>query len=831
MNPYRLPQNARPDRYDIRLRPDLANATFTGTETIELAVTEGSDELVLNAIELTLGQVTLDTRVMSVEYEPDTERVRISDGSPISPGDHTLSITFDGILNDKLHGFYRSTFEDQDGNEHVIATTQFEATDARRAFPCWDEPAYKAVFSVTLIVPDGMLAVSNGEEKSRRRLDDATVEIVFTDTPKMSTYLVAFIVGDFVTTGPVETAGVPLRIVHRAGQERLAGFALDAGAHYLQWLSDYYGIPYQGDKLDLVAIPDFAFGAMENLGAVTFRETALLVDPETASDEEVQRISEVIAHELAHMWFGDYVTMRWWNGIWLNEAFATFMEMIAQDDWKPEWKTWLGFAPARSSSMVIDALASTRPVEFSVVAPHEADEMFDVLTYQKGSSLVRMLQQFLGEEVFRKGVKAYLDTHAFDNTETGDLWAALEQASGQPVGSIMKSWIFAGGYPQVHLELDGHTIVASQERFHYLPDSTDDLWEIPMTIAYGAGGGIHGADEVLAASDTRIEVGEKVEWVLANPGGHGYYRTRYSSELLDKLLDRLDHLAPLERYGLIDDAWACVVAGQMQIGTYLDLLPRFVDEPEHAVWQAIISSLGEIAHTFTVPIDRYVRDLLRTPMSRLGWNPNPGEDGLTRRLRGLLISALGRYGQDSETRTTAGTLLGSTATLDPEVARAVIRVTADAGLADYGAFYAAYKEASTPQERMRYLHALPLFPEPALASRTFDMTLDGRIKSQDAPFVVNGLLANSTVRPVVWDRYTTDWETILSTFPPMLIRRTFQSLWTASDIADDVHAFFDGKTVRHAGKALEQALDLLDAMTAFRKRSTDHLTSYLAADG
>jgi puromycin-sensitive aminopeptidase len=830
VNPYRLPTTARPSRYDITLRPDLAAATFDGTETITLTVMEPTDELILNAIELELATATLGNRPLVIGHESDTERVRLSDGATIPAGDHTLTIAFSGILNDKLHGFYRSTFEDQDGIEQVIATSQFEATDARRAFPCWDEPEYKAVFSIRLVVDEHLLAVSNGKEIGRRDLGDGTFEVTFSDTPKMSTYLVAFVVGPLVESGPVQAAGVPLRVIHRAGQERLATFALEAGAHYLQWLSDYYGIPYQGDKLDLLAIPDFAFGAMENLGAVTFRDNALLVDPNTASDTELQRVSEVIAHELAHMWFGDYVTMKWWNGIWLNEAFATFMEMIAQDDWKPEWKTWLGFAPARSASMGLDALDSTRPVEFDVIAPSEADEMFDLLTYQKGSSLVRMLQQFLGEGAFRKGVKTYLESHAFANTETGDLWAALEQTSGQPVGSIMDSWIFKGGHPLVQVSVDGGAIVLSQRRFQFQQDVNDDLWEIPLKIAYGTETGTRRVDEVMTGPEMTIDVGEDVQWVLANAGGHGYYRTTYTSALLTRLLDHLDDLEPLERYGLVDDAWASVLAGDMRIDDYLTLLTRFSDETEDAIWEAIVTSLSEIYHTFDQPIDGYVRDLLRPAMARLGWEPVEGESGLTRRLRGLLFTALGRFGRDESVRAVATDLLPrlSDRSLDPEIATAVIAVSADAGIADYDDFFARYREADTPQEKMRYLNSLPLFPDPELADTTFSMALDGRIKSQNAPFVVGRLIANKHAKRIVLDRFLESWDTIVSRFPPMLIRRTLGMLWTASGFASEIHAFFDGKTVRHAEKALPQAMDRLDTMAALRVRAEADLAEYLS---
>ena len=288
---------------------------------------------------------------------------------------------------------------------------------------------------------------------------------------------------------PVDVDGTPLRIIHAPGKAHLTGFALEAGAYFLRWLAAYYDIPYPGDKMDFIAIPDFAFGAMENVGAVTYRENAVLVDPHVARQTELERVSSVIAHELAHMWFGNLVTMKWWNGIWLNEAFATFMEMMASDAFRPEWKTWLEFAPSRGYALDTDALASTRPVEFDVDAPDEADQMFDSLTYSKGSALLRMLQQFLGEETFRQGVGDYLRAHAYGNTETHDLWSALEKASGRPVGAMMNSWIFQGGFPEVEISHspEGDGLLMEQRRFGYLPSVSGGEWHVPIVVRLSDG--------------------------------------------------------------------------------------------------------------------------------------------------------------------------------------------------------------------------------------------------------------------------------------------------------------------------------------------------------
>src|ERR1700731_2039136 len=328
-------------------------------------------------------------------WAPARGRASLRFERALEPGEWKLRIVFRGVLNDKLHGFYRSTYKDAQSNTHLVASTQFEATDARRAIPCWDEPALKARFKVRLVIDEGLSAFSNGGVESERSLGGGKREIVFKETIKMSTYLLAFIVGEFETTEPID-AGTALRVAHVPGKRALTAWALEIGAFSLKWFANYYELPYPGDKLDLIAIPDFAAGAMENLGAITFRETALLVDDKTASRAELERVADVVSHENAHMWFGDLVTMKWWNGIWLNEAFATFMEMLAVDAWKPEWKRWDSFSVSRAAAMAVDGLKSTRSIEFTVNSPEEARAMFDVLTYEKGAAVLRMLEQYMG---------------------------------------------------------------------------------------------------------------------------------------------------------------------------------------------------------------------------------------------------------------------------------------------------------------------------------------------------------------------------------------------------------------------------------------------------
>ncbi len=448
LDPFRLPRGVRPRRYDLTLRPSLADATFSGAVRIDLEADARTDELVLNAAELTITSCAVDGVGAAWRLDAATERLFVTPATPIAAGTSVLTIEFDGVLNDKLRGFYRSTYVDDDGDQQVIATTQMQSTDCRRAFPCWDEPEFKAVFAVTLDVAEGLTAISNTHE-IERSTDGGRHVIRFADTMVMSSYLVAFVVGRLETTDTVDVDGIPMRLVHVPGKGHLTEFGLDVGAFCLRWFQDYYGIAYPGTKVDLVALPDFAAGAMENLGCITFRESLLLVDPATSTQNERQLVADVVAHELAHMWFGDLVTMRWWNGIWLNEAFATFMEVAACDAYRPDWDRWTAFGVERSVAFETDSLHSTRPVEFEVRSPADCEGMFDVLTYQKGGALLRMLEQYLGPERFREGVSHYLTLHSYANTETNDLWDAIEATSGEPVRRIMDSWIWQPGYPLV----------------------------------------------------------------------------------------------------------------------------------------------------------------------------------------------------------------------------------------------------------------------------------------------------------------------------------------------------------------------------------------------
>jgi puromycin-sensitive aminopeptidase len=827
---FRLPRNVLPRHYDITLEPDLASASFTGSVDIEIDIVEPTSTIVLNAIELeihaaslTIGNSQIDG---AVTLDEARERASIAFGESIPTGPARLTIPFTGTLNDDLRGFYRSVFTNAQGEEEVIATTQFEATDARRAFPCWDEPDLKASFATTLIIEPDLMGVTNGAEVKRETLESGKTRIEYAATIKMSTYLVAFIVGDLVATEPVDVDGTPLRIIAPPGNEHLTDFALDMGAHSLRFFSEYYDIPYPGDKLDMVAVPDFAFGAMENLGCITYRETALLLDPKTATQSEMTRVADVIAHEIAHMWFGDLVTMKWWNGIWLNEAFATFAEMKCVEAYRPEWKRWLAFSSMRSHSQETDALASTRPIEFEVVSPEEANAMFDVLTYQKGSSVLRMLEKYLGEDVFQAGVTNYLKRHEYGNTDTPDLWNALEEVSGEPVGEIMDTWIFQGGYPRLHVERDGDNYRLTQEHFRLIGDG-DLTWKVPVLYSSSTGDGkvvVGGEPVVIEAADD----------VVVNAGGEGFFRVAYDDAMFAGLIDRLPSLDPIERYAVISDAFASVVKGDVDAASYLSLVSRLSDEDEVDVWAIALSGVAEldrIASSDDRPaMQAYVRQLVSDKANELGWSVGEAESDRHRQMRGLLLRTLGNLGQDRPTIETASSVYGADGDVDAEIADAALMIVAanDDG-SRFDEFIERSRSATNPQQTVKYLRAATQIASPDTARRLFHMVLEGEVRTQDSFWVLALLLGHRDNGPMIWGLIEDHWDKVMEVVPPVTKRRILDLLPNRSepDVAAAIEAWFEDHSIPGGDMATKQQLELLRANVSLREREATRLGNAL----
>jgi aminopeptidase N len=833
--PHRLPRTVVPSRYDLTLEPDLDSGAFQGVVEVAIDVVEPVTEIVLNAHELRLDESTLtaadgrQVEVSKILTDDDAERATLELAETAERGGWSLRLSFRGELNPRLTGFYRSTYTDQDGNARIIGTTHFEPTDARRAFPSWDEPDLKAIFAITLIVPEDLAAVSNGPELERESLGDGRIRIRFADTMKMSTYLAAWVVGKLEVTDPADARGVPVRIVHAPGKGHLTGFAIDASVHSLNWFADYYGIPYPEAKLDNVAIPDFAQGAMENMGCVTYREQVLLIDPARSTQEEQVGVAETVAHELAHMWFGDLVTMRWWNGIWLNEAFATFMSMLAVDDFRPDWEIWNDFIRSRSTALEVDALESTRPIEYEVRSPDDASGMFDTLTYVKGGAVLRMLEQWLGSERFRDGIRRYLRAHAYGNTETHDLWDALEEETGEPVRRIMDAWIFQRGYPAISVSVDGDRVRFAQRRF--IPSRNDDgtTWPVPLRVRQV--NGEERIDSILIEADgAELQLLSPGALVVANAGSSSFVRVWYDDELRSRIVERaMDALSPVERYSLVDDAWAAVVAGDASAGSFLDLVEGLSGETDLRVWQAILAGLGWLDR-FVVgePRERlraFVRELLRPAVERLGWEPAEGESDLTRALRGQLIQSLAVLGADPETLAQAREL-ELEGEGDPQLLQAAVEAVATEGTADdLDRYWQRYRGATTPQEEERYLFATARFPGEAEIDRILSASISDEVRTQDAPYLLARATTNRHHGPKVWTFIADRWDEMQDRFAASNIIGLVSGIRYLTDpkVVDEVEAFFRDHDIPQNHLMLVQGLERMRVAATLRERVTPEL--------
>ncbi len=865
---FKLPRHVVPSRYELTLRPDLVEHTFSGDTVIEVEVLEPTDTIKVNAKELEIQEAYVEradgTRLNGVvAINTDTEIATITFAGILGAGSWKLSAKFTGILNDQLKGFYRSTFVDNDGKKHTIATTQFESTDARRAFPCFDEPEFKATWKVFLVIDENLTAISNGRRLSEEVLDSGIryvnarenqetpvrkKRVEFAETVKMSSYLVAFIVGPFVSSKPVNVNGKEVRIWCLPGKEHLMSFALKAASFGLDWYEKYFDVPYcGGDKVDHIAIPDFAAGAMENLGCITYRETALLVDEKTAPHANLKRVAEVILHELAHMWFGDLVTMRWWNGLWLNESFATFMENLCLHHWKPSWNVWEDFALGRAAAARLDALKSTHPIECPVNHPDEVAELFDLISYEKGCSVLYQIHQFIGAEAFRHGIQTYLKRHAFGNTETHDLWDALEESCRElglnvPVRKIMDAWVFTSGHPVVEVSLsdtDG-TVVLTQRPFKFLPTTEETLWPIPVSLAVVDGTKVEEKKIVFDSAKLDVYIGEGKQAVITNAGGSGFYRVVYSPELAGRLTADLQNtLSVVERFNLVNDTWACVRARMTSVEEYLDMIKLFSNEQDPNVWAIILGSLRSLHRLVDggsrKKLEEMIRDLVSPAVKRLGWDPTDGESIQTRELRGTLIGTLGTTGACEETQKKAAVYFdrwkADASSVEPNLVPSLVGVLAFTGDSlRYEEFFQLSKEAKTPQETLRFLFALARFRDKALLEKTLAKVLSEDVRTQDAPYLFAQLLGNDDAAEAAWSYLKENFSKMAGAFPDSGVVRmcgAAESLDTPA-LAAEVKEFFTRTKVKSGDMAVAQMLEQLDINLQLRTEQGVKLAAHLS---
>lgn len=774
MSCYQLPLDLRPTHYDLTLTIDLGQMTFSGEVTIQIDVRRDTTEIVLNAVDLEIDYATAfvreDPSVLRVVPDPAFERVALKAERLFEGGSTVrLEIVFSGKINDLLAGLYQSHFTYPDGRAGVLATTQFEATDARRVFPCWDEPSAKATFSLTLRHAAGLVALSNMPATRETALSGDMKEVTFAKTPRMSTYLLHLSVGDFEEITAKTPQGTRVSVWTTRGKKDQGTFALDVAVRLLPWFNDYFGIPYPLPKMDLLAIPDFAAGAMENWGILTYRETALLVDPSVASARTRQRVAIVVAHEMAHQWFGDLVTMAWWDDLWLNEGFASWMEVKAVDFLFPEWRMWELFqAEDMTEAFDLDGLEGSHPVQVDVRDPHEINEIFDAISYTKGGSLIRMLEGYLGEEVFREGLSGYLKRHSYGNARTQDLWNALGKRAGQDVRAIMESWTLKMGYPVLHLEEAGGLSIV-QEPFFNHPErmkkkreqSDHPRWQVMMGIRLETASGPKEVTHLFG--EERSPFPFPLESVRSlNSKGRGFYRVLTGGGLRSRMLEDISsgQSSPAETLGFVNDEFALSLAGLSRLEDFLDTVLVCRSGSSYVVWSDLISHLAYLEQLLAFEpawsgFDGFIRNALREPFSRLGWEVKDNEDHQVRLLRSLLLGALGRAG-DPETLDRCTTLfrefLNGPASLHPDLRLGVFRTVVGGGRVPeaFGILREKARVETHQEEKMRYLSAMASSRNGGEIQILLEDSLSERVRSQDTVSVVGAAAANPFGRDLAW---------------------------------------------------------------------------------
>jgi puromycin-sensitive aminopeptidase len=842
---YRLPPSPRPTRYAASLSLDLAGRSFTGRETISLELARPADEIVLHAAELTVTSAVLRTArgeepVARIEAAAASETVRLVLAAPAPAGRAALELAWEGRMSAGLRGLYRA------GD---VAVTQFEAADARRVFPCFDEPGFKAAWVLTVEAPGGVALLSNGapaearEEGGRRR-------VAFRETPPLPTYLVALACGRIDAKDAMVVRGVPVRTWAVPEKGALTAFGQDVAVEVLPRLEDYFGLPYAFGKLDQVGVPEFEAGAMENAGLITFREAALLLDPATASLSVKKRVAEVVTHELAHQWFGNWVTMTWWDDLWLNESFATWMAFKIVDAWKPDWRVWLDFDAGKAAALHLDALRSTHPIHAEVRNPEEMTESFDLITYEKGGAVLRMIEGYLGAGPFREGIRLYMRRHAKGNAVADDLWAALAEASGQPVVELANAWIRQAGHPLLEARIEGRKVRLAQRRFFSEPGAggAGETWPVPVVLRYEDATGVKEQRHLLTGGSGEVAlVGEgEVAWLCANSGSKGFYRVGYDASASSALARHVGRLAPAERIGLLADEWALVRAGAREVAGFLDLTVAFGGEQDYAVLDELVGRLGGIEARLLeaevrVRFRRFVAALLGAEQAAAGWDARRDEGDPARLRRAALLRALGLVAREPQVTAEAGArvdrfLGGELGALEANLHEPAVVMAARAGDARrFDALRSRFPREPDPAFQRRYLVGLAQFEDPALAARAQEMAFTDEVPLQDSASFVGALLANRTARDPFWRALRDRWDELQKRIggAPMLLRRVVEAVGQLPERRqlEEATAFFGSRPIPAAKQAMAQTLERMRQDVALWERAEKAVARWLDQRG
>lgn len=848
-NVRRLYEQFQPSTYNLTLNIDPDAMTFKGTTVIiGKKVGRPSQRLTFHASGLKITEVVVSSQdkkgtqthdIERVNVQKSFEEVRLHSTHALYAGNYTVTLHFEGIITRQMEGIYPCFFKHDDKDKKLIAT-QFESHHAREVFPCIDEPEAKATFELTLITPTGQTVVSN-TPISEQVDKDGKKATTFVTTPKMSTYLLAFAFGDMGYLEATTKDGVLVRTYATPDNVKHTQFALDVAVKCLEFYNRYFDIPYPLAKCDFLALPDFASGAMENWGCITFREQALLVDPKNTSLSMKQYVAQVVAHELTHQWFGNLVTMRWWNDLWLNESFATWMSYLAEDELFPDWQMWTQFiVDEQHQALKLDALEYTHPIQVAINHPDEIRTIFDAISYEKGASVLLMLHGYIGAENFRNGLRQYLKQHAYGNTETTDLWNALEAESKMPVRSFMEAWTSQPGFPLLHAVVHEDAVEVSQKRFVVNPKATvpHDNWPIPLLTVNG-----HIKEDIVKTAAATITAEDSTNTIMFNGGRNAFYRVTYDSRHISKLANAVTSgkVAPLDRLGLLSDVFEAAKSGAVSTIDALTLLEAYKDEDNTVVWDIMASNLGSIRaimddEKLRDAMKPYVRKLVAKQLSRLSWEELPSDSHFDKLLRPTILS-LSSWSEVPEVIDEAKRRFATMQRpedVNPDL-RSIVYSTAarTGGEAEFTKMLAMHNATSSSEERVTLALALTGFEQPNLIKKALSYIDSDTVRLQDAGYWIAYSFMNRHAKRITWEWMVAHWDWLeknigkdLSFYHmPNYAARAFSD----KSFLPEYKEFFASHMSPAFERPVNQGIETIEWQSAWRDRDIAALKQYFNA--
>lgn len=843
----RLFEGFQPQNYHLTLDPDRETMRITGTVTVTGKKTgRPSQRFTFHQKGLRITSATItkhdkktteEIPVARINHQDTLTEVRLHTEQQLYAGNYTITMEFTGEITRPMEGIYPCFFE-HDGEQKQLIATQFESHHAREAFPCIDEPEAKATFDLVLTSPVGETAIANTPIASQETVENKLIT-TFETTPIMSTYLLAFVYGELGYKEAVTKHGVTVRTYATPDNVDFTDFALDAAVKSLDFFTDYFGVPYPLAKCDLIALPDFASGAMENWGCITFREHGLFLDPANSSLPTKQYIVMVVAHELAHQWFGNLVTMRWWNDLWLNESFATWMSYLASDALYPDWDVWTQFvADEQQVAFKFDSLENTHPIQTTISHPDEIRTIFDAISYEKGASVLQMLVNYIGQEAFQNGLQQYLKAHLYKNTVADDLWGALEAASSKPVTHFMQSWIGIAGYPIVKANVSSKDVELSQEQFLLNPRGTaqaDMVWPVPLRDG-------EANHDLFDKSTLQLSITSETATYRLNHERSGFYRVVYNDSHLQKLARLVSNgsLSPLDRMGLLSDTFEGAKAGYTPTVQALSLLESYKDEDNSVVWDIMAANLGSIRavmndESLREAMKPYSRNLIAKQLSRLGWDAKEEDSHFDKLLRPLILGIAAISDEPSVVEEALSRFDAMTKPEDiaPDL-RGVVYTTA-ARLGDEKTFEKLldmHNSTSSSEERVTIAAALTNFKQPELIQRALSLITTDIVRLQDVMYWIAYSFSNRFAQRATWEWLTANWDWIKQNLGgdlafyrmPIYAARPFSD----SAFLKEYIAFFEGVMVPALDRSVKQGIEMIEWQAAWRNRDLQAVKDFFA---